>query len=283
MIFNRLNVIALIVLWSAQLAHAKPAYTYQDASKDAVKTATAQGIFTLALNKYDQFVTTQIIDRGLAPSALTDGDIQQIMNVVKNSPLRQFGLGQIGGAQLDMSFDETQYGRYLGAKNAKAISNVYGEAGKMEGDVKVALTQSAGGVTGDQTALALADANLPSYESKVVNLKTVGSDENLLAYLTQLKDAQATVRTVTFKGLVPRAGKFVAGTLQVMFVGGAALNSYNAYNYYQKSQTEPADQWTKERCAAVNGELPADCQAPGWLSYLIDSSEAIFYNFHTAQ
>lgn len=282
----RLSALSLVlfafsfVLPQAFAADSADAYTYGDAAGVAIKATGTEALTAAALQLYGFAATAKPLDNASVAKALEDADIERILARVEDSPLNRFGFNQIGGAQLQVTYDAAQYERMLGASNGSATVNKFKgtEILPEEMDLRVGLAKSPAGAVADKTILANAMEVLPQYETKAFNVLTIGDSDALKARLVALKDAGVAVKEVTFRGLIPRAGGAVVGTAQLLMVAGASTNLANSALYAMIS-SDPYNntQWVAQRCGGKTASQ-ATCESAGVFDLVFDSAEYIFYN-----
>lgn len=278
---------ALAIASTTSVALDSKSYTYGDAAIANAISASAQGGLAFAVDQYHNFVTTQLVDRPGVPTLLTESDIEKLINKVNSSPLAAYGLGTNGGARIEIEYDAAQRERMIGVKNGNAIISEY--KSKSPGVPKEAtqygLTQTPGGVAADDGAVKSAASNTPEFVKESWNVRTMGSTDNIKAQLLELKSSGATVRSLTFKGFIPRAGGIVAGTLQLALVGGMGSNAMQAMGYAFEATSLGNHEWVARRCGTGDRfsrqerVAKEECETAGLVEAYLDSAEYIFYKF----
>lgn len=259
---NLFAAAALIGL--SQFASAANPFNSFDAAQYNVYGAGVDGVISLALGQYGNFTTQQLVERPSAAAALSDEEIAKVVALVEDSPFNKFGHGLVGGNRVAVEYDAQQVARMAGVKNAAALRTAYAEAGQTQ-DPTLTIKEGPAGLAADESAAKLGADMQPKFEVREFNTRTVTSIE---AELKALQTAGASVKSITFRGLLARSGGKAVGTLQLLFIGGALSNTAIAgYNAVE------ADRNIAWQCQADG------CQQPSVLQYLFNTSNAVFYSF----
>lgn len=282
MMFSRLSVIALSASLTLASSFASAAnFTATNAAETDALAATAQLGVRMALGQYENFVTTQLVSRPSVITGLTANEVSYIMSTVNNSVLNDFGLGTSGGGRLTLEYDATQAAHMAGARNGNTLAKVYAQAGPKAAE-DVNLTQTPGGAAAGESSAVVAEQLKPEFRTLEINTRTISSLET---ELTQLQADGVSVRSVTFRGFLPRLGGKVVGTLQLLFLTAAVSNGAHAMTYAYQGATQNVDTWQANRCSQVQTKsgVAANCEQPGVLSALFNSSNYVFAKFYADQ
>lgn len=280
MIFARLNLLAITCAFMGQLSLAAQPYTNFNAAKDDFISFASQSGITFMLRQYGKWTTTQLVDRPTNAIPLTAEEITNIVKVSEYSPLQRFGIGQIGGNRVTITYDAPQVARMAGVRSGRALADAYRVAGAPAPTLNV---NGTGGAAADaEAAVRLGSELAPEFEVREINTRTV---TNLQEELTQLATDKASVKSVTFRGWFARQGGKVVGTLQLFFIAGSASNLAHSAYYAMNGMTSKIDTWEDDRCSQVqvkSGRATV-CTPPGMWSYLLNTSDVIYYKFHADQ
>lgn len=263
------------IIFTSTLAAAEQPFTNLDAAKQNGLSSMAQGGITFVLNRIGQLTTTELVSHPTEPKALTDSEIDKIVRWADQSKTQNLGIGQLGGDRVIIEYDAQQVARMAGIRNQKALADAYREAVK-----SAAAAQLDNSLAIDMDLVNRAATELkPEYTVKQINTRTVS---DLRSELKALAADSASVRSVTFRGLFATQGKRVLGALQIIFLGGSASNAAHSAYYAYNGLTDSVDTWQTSRCTQVQGVggQQTVCNPPSILTYLFNTSDAIYYRFH---
>lgn len=257
--FARLMFAATMLIGAGPLASAETALTYKDAVTLNMNQSLKDGGIAFLFNQGQKFVTSQMISKETF-TTLTDADIQDIMARVEKSWTSGFGVGELGGDRIILTYDADQVARVAGVKSGTVLTQATTSAGA---PVDANVRQAPVGVAADEIAAKVAKDLEPNFVTKEFNTFTTSDIEGKLK---EIQAAKASVRTVTYRGLLMNNGIKVAGVLQWVFVASSASNAVAAT--YNSLHTFDADaKWQSESTA------------PDWFNYMFNHSAYVSYHF----
>ena len=268
---------------------AEQQFTYGDAALTNLGVAIGEVGAALVLgNYYSAFTTATPFDMGPAARVLNDAEIDQIVRMVDRSPLAGFGLGEAGGGRLSLVYDEEQFLQSVGRKNyASLIQGAADQGGKAasESSERFLVGISPEGAGADEVRMRMTETAKAQFSSREINLRTLARGQSrpqaVKALLTELKANGVHMQSVQMRGFIPRMGGVAVGTLNIVLVGSAASNTSIAIGYGLDRVTRRANtDFMEDSCSGYDPEIGyVDCEAPGFLESLLNSSEATFYYF----
>ena len=263
-------------------------YTTSSAAVTDTVSALAQSGLTWVLQQNLQFTAKGLVDKEIVDEPLTPELIERIMTYWDGRMFQKFGIGEIGGNVLSVTYDATQAARLAGARNQEALNAEYAKAARANAPA-VATTTTPPPPALAQNTPPLNDGVVEAVEPqyKTVDISSL-SVTDLKGQLTSLMEAKVAVRSVTFRGLLSRMGsRAVLGSLQVLFIGGAAGNLAHAAYYAKTAFSAPVDTWTSDRCSQIKtqstGQTDTVCPPPNILTNWLDSSNVVYYKFFADQ
>lgn len=274
----------------SSIAAESKTYTYGDAAVTNLIAAGAEAGMAFVVGNSTKLITTQLLPNSdIMPRALTDPDVKSIVRKISASPFNTFGLGTLGGSEITAEIDVAQRTRMLAIKNAKTAAAAYHtNPSTSVNDIRL----SPGGAAADKKMMEVVRNTAPEFATEKWNVRSAtGVDsfwnlnpsddlKNLEARLIELKNAGVSFRTLTFRGILPRATGAVAGTIQVLLVGGAVSNSANAAIYGAMAVTGENQEWVSRRCGSTRVmSVKESCEKAGVAEALLDTSEYMFYKF----
>lgn len=216
----------------------------------------------------------------LFPRALEDVDIQTIVRKVNATWFPYAGIGQVGGAEIEVVYDATQAEGIMGAATVKSIDDTIGKTA-------AANEVFQGASSAEQSALNLETAAKakPVFKSEFIYPRVLGSDAVLKTKLEYLKEKGALIREVPVRGLITRAGmQTVSAVATLYFVSTTASNVYRAYEFSNKSAraTTAGANAVTSPCQGTDAN---NCQI-SWFNVpklLWNTSDYVFYKFYANQ
>lgn len=258
-------MIRLIIAAFALLPFAASAGTMSNVDAGAISAVSglAQGrLAWVSAKNVSRFLSQRAVSNPIIAKALTDHDIREITTLVENSWYPRAGIGQVGGAQIEITYDAGQAERMIGADSASKVSKKVGNG------AAVIQNDTVGG------AVDAAEKAKPVMKTEYIYPRLEGSARDLTEKLNYIKDNGGVVSKVEVQSLIRRAGmRAVSGVLTVYFVANTASNVYRAWAFDQRSL-----QATSAKCAETGS---SECSVTGWNAYkwLWSSADAVFYAF----
>lgn len=202
------------------------------------------------------------------PEKLTTEKVNQVMAEIENSWLPARGVGNWGGAEVELVFDQGQINRMIGADSAAEVDKTIGVKTPAQTNL------SSNSVV---TSVEAAERAKPQMSTQVLKVRMLGSTDVLRAKLEEAQKAGAVVSRLGVRTFARGAGwRVVSGTLFVYFVGTAASNTYQAINFsITPWVTGTAAVGVTNPCKAND----QDCR-PGVIGSMFNTADAWYYAFY---
>ena len=256
------TLLALAFVFAGISASAEPTYL---ATTGGYASAAAQSVAAFVFANGDQFFVTSIKPTEIARK-LDEGVAQDITKALKDSPLKRFGLGNVGGAKISIKLDET----FLkAAQKIESVGQLAEKAGLTEDAVKSAKLN-------EMQRLISTNEYTGAITARDIKVIKYASDTELETALKELGKTGVPIESVEFSGFLRTvANGTVTITRRVLtgvFAAGALSNAVRATEFALSGPQTPKT-WVAQSTVEQSSFKSA-------LTWLFDTTDALYFKVY---